>query len=171
MQTLYVTEAVMLYRKNYLNTTSLKTILSIFYSLNSSSVSVISIKNRVARKGQPRSCRKIYWLVQSGQRENPSSVYYGKSRRYVQRYKGCKMSDWYFWQQYLQDSYRKRKYTAVCGKRFVHHFAWYLCWYYVRCRTNSYQLWKLRSAYDYKSLKCFSDLRTLNLQERTFIQG
>ena len=67
MPTLYVTEAVMLYRKNYLNTMMypntpilLKTTYSVFYSLSSSSVSVISIKNRVVRKGQPRSCRKIY---------------------------------------------------------------------------------------------------------------
>ena len=56
MPTLYVTEAVMLYRKNYLNNTmypnmpiSLKIILSIFFSASSSSVSVISIKNWVVR--------------------------------------------------------------------------------------------------------------------------
>lgn len=54
MQTLYVTEAVMRYRKNYLNTTEyydvseyaniVKNYIIYFYSLNSSSVSVISIK-------------------------------------------------------------------------------------------------------------------------------
>ena len=51
MPTLYVTEAVMLYRKNYLNTMMypntpilLKTTYSVFYSLSSSSVSVIFIK-------------------------------------------------------------------------------------------------------------------------------
>lgn len=37
-----------------------KTILSIFFSANSRFVSVISIKNRAVRKGQPRSCGKIY---------------------------------------------------------------------------------------------------------------
>ena len=58
MQMLYVTEVAMLYRKNYLNTMMysstpilLKTILSIFFSADSSSVSVISIKNRVVKRG------------------------------------------------------------------------------------------------------------------------
>ena len=95
MQMLYVTEAVMLYWKNYPNTPiSLKTILSIFFSANSSSVSVIFHKKiGLSVKGNHDRAEKYIDLFKVDSEKNFPSVHYCKSRRYVQHYKGCKMSN------------------------------------------------------------------------------